>query len=91
MPGVLMLEALAQLGVIFSKLDTDRSGEDVLEVFAGVDEVRFRRQVVPGDVLDLKMSLIKRRKNIWKMKGLATVDGEIAVEGILISSVVPAG
>ncbi|MCL4139057.1 UNVERIFIED_CONTAM: hypothetical protein GTU68_041084 [Idotea baltica] len=91
MPGVLILESLAQLGVLFSKLDTDRSEEKVLEVFAGVDEVRFRRQVVPGDVLELKMTLVKRRKNIWKMEGIASVDGEIAAQGILTSSVIPIG
>ena len=90
MPGVLILEALAQLGVIFSKLESDMGPDDkVLAVFAGIDEVRFRRQVVPGDTLLLRMGLEKRRKNIWRMKGTAHVGDDLAAQGILISSVIP--
>jgi 3-hydroxyacyl-[acyl-carrier-protein] dehydratase len=86
MPGVLMLEALAQLGVLFAKLTTGGVPIDSLTVFAGVEEVRFRRQVVPGDQLRLEMSLIKRRRGLWKMQGLASVNGEVAVEGILTAA-----
>lgn len=84
MPGVLMLEALAQLGVLFSRLCGHAN--DKLNVFAGADEVRFRRPVVPGDVLVLEMTLIKRRSGLWKMKGVARVDGEIVVEGLLTAA-----
>jgi 3-hydroxyacyl-[acyl-carrier-protein] dehydratase len=86
MPGVLMLEALAQLGVLFFKMASNGVGQDKLIVFAAADEVKFRREVVPGDVLTLQMDLIKRRSGIWKMAGLATVDGEKAVEGILTAA-----
>ena len=86
MPGVLMLEALAQLGVLFSRISDGGGPSDKLNVFAGVDEVRFRRPVVPGDRLDLEMTLLKRRKGLWKMKGIASVDGEVAVEGILTAA-----
>ncbi|MCL4119890.1 UNVERIFIED_CONTAM: hypothetical protein GTU68_059528 [Idotea baltica] len=86
MPGVLMLEALAQLGVIFSRLGDSAVSGDSLNVFAGVDDVRFRRPVVPGDILELEMTLIKRRAGLWKMKGIARVDGDIAVEGVLTAA-----
>ncbi len=88
-PGVLMLEALAQLGVIFAKICSDSVDKNQLYVFAGADEVRFRRPVVPGDVLKLEMSLIARKRAIWKMKGVASVDGEVAIEGILTAAVFP--
>lgn len=86
MPGVLMLEALAQLGVLFSRLGVNAAPPDRLNVFAGVDEVRFRRPVVPGDQLVLEMNLIKRRPGLWKMKGIARVGDEVVVEGILTAA-----
>jgi 3-hydroxyacyl-[acyl-carrier-protein] dehydratase len=87
MPGVLMLEALAQLGVIYAKICSEAVDRDGLYVFAGADSVRFRRPVVPGDVLTLEMTLITRKKTIWKMKGTAMVDGEMAAEGVLTAAV----
>lgn len=86
MPGVLMLEALAQLGVIFSRLGESAAQSNKLNVFAGVNDVKFRRPVVPGDVLELEMTLLKRRTGLWKMKGIARVAGEIAVEGVLTAA-----
>jgi 3-hydroxyacyl-[acyl-carrier-protein] dehydratase len=87
MPGVLILEALAQLGVIFAKICAEAVDRDKLYVFAGADEVRFRKPVVPGDVLELRMELIARKKVVWKMKGTAFVDGEVVCEGILTAAV----
>lgn len=89
MPGVLMLEALAQLGVIFAKICANSVDRNQLYVFAGADEVRFRRPVVPGDVLKLEMSLITRKKAIWKMKGVVSVEGDLAAEGILTAAAFP--
>ena len=86
MPGVLMLEALAQLGVLFSRMCTDGVAPEKINVFAGVDEVRFRRQVIPGDVLDMEMALLRRRGGIWKMQGTAKVGDEIAVQGVLLAA-----
>ncbi len=87
MPGVLMLEALAQLGVLYSKMCSESPDVDALIVFAGVDEVRFRRQVVPGDMLNLEMKFLKKRGAIWKMEGTAKVGDEIAVKGLFTSAV----
>ena len=88
MPGVFMLEALAQMGALFAKLTTDAAGPDDLVVLAGFDEIRFRRQVVPGDTLKLEMINLTRKRRYWKMRGLATVEGEVAAEGILLAAVV---
>ena len=87
MPGVLILEAMAQTGIIFAK-NTDPEGLwDKLMVFAGMDGVRFRRQVVPGDQLIMDLKLIKRKSIIWKMEGRASVDGKVAAEAKLIAAV----
>jgi beta-hydroxyacyl-ACP dehydratase FabZ len=86
MPGVLMLEALAQLGVIYARVCSEAVDGQGLYVFAGADAVKFRRPVVPGDVLTLEMTLIKRRRGLWKMEGAASVDGEVAVQGILTAA-----
>ncbi len=86
MPGVLTLEALAQIGAIFAKLSTSGSGDGKLIVFTGMDDVRFRKPVTPGDVLGLRMELIKAKFRHWRMKGTATVNGEVVVEGILMAA-----
>ena len=79
MPGVLMVEALAQLGCI-ALLCKDEYKE-FLGVFTGIDGLRFRNMVVPGDRLDMEVELIKIKGPIGKMKALARVDGKITVEG----------
>ena len=86
MPGVLMLEALAQLGVLFAKGTANGIPKERFIVFAGTEEIRFRRQVVPGDMLRLEMNLEKRKLGTWRMRGAASVDGEVAVDGLLIAA-----
>lgn len=88
MPGVLILEALAQLGVIYAKLNTPAETKDKLLVFAGIDKGKFRKQVVPGDVLELKAKIIKAKSGYWKLDGSATVDGEIAATAELTAAAV---
>lgn len=84
MPGVLQLEALAQLGVILLGALPIAKGK--LAVFAGMEHVRFRRVVVPGDRLDLECTLIKLRPPIAKMACKAYVNNEPAAEAELICS-----
>ena len=84
-PGVLILEAMAQVGIVFAKM-TDPSVRDKLIVFAGIDGVRFRRQVEPGHRMVLRLEHEKRKGPIWKMNGRAEVDGEIACEAMLIAA-----
>jgi 3-hydroxyacyl-[acyl-carrier-protein] dehydratase len=79
MPGVLMVEALAQLGCI-AILSKDEYKE-FLGVFTGIDGLRFRNMVTPGDRLDMEVELIKMKGPIGKMRAVAKVDGKIAVEG----------
>ena len=86
MPGVLMLEALAQLGALFAKLSTGGVPQDKLIVFSGADEVRFRRPVVPGDILTLTMKDPRHRSGHWKMIGDVKVDGQLAVEALITAT-----
>ncbi|MBA4169743.1 MAG: 3-hydroxyacyl-ACP dehydratase FabZ [Chloroflexi bacterium] len=86
MPGVLMVEALAQTaGVAVLTLDGYRGK---LGLFAGIDDCRFRRMVVPGDTLRLEVTVEKLRGMFGRLRGVATVESEIAVEAT-ISIVIP--
>ena len=79
MPGVLILEALAQLGAV-AVLDSEEN-RGKLALFTGIDKVRFRRQVVPGDKLELEAQIIRMKSIMGKASVKATVDGELAAEG----------
>ncbi len=79
MPGVLICEAMAQVGVVMALRVPKNEGKVVL--FAGIDKVRFRRQVLPGDQLRLEVETLWQRGALGKMSGKATVNGEVAVEG----------
>lgn len=91
MPGVLILEALAQAGGIFVVKTLDLDSADKLFLFTGIDEAKFRRPVVPGDRLELSAKVIRHKMNIWKMQGRATVDGELVAQGIFSAAVVDKG
>ena len=81
MPGVLILEALAQAGALFAmrSLPADQAGTK-LTYLMGIDAARFRRPVVPGDRLELEVELTKAKSTVWKMRGTARVDGHTAAE-----------
>jgi 3-hydroxyacyl-[acyl-carrier-protein] dehydratase len=85
MPGVLILEALAQAATVFAFYSIDNKPEDSLFFFAGIDKARFKRPVVPGDQLVLKVVLLKIRHDVWKVEATATVDGEVACVAELMS------
>ena len=87
MPGVLQVEGLAQIGAVFHRM-LHGNDPNKLIVFAGIDKVKFRRQVVPGDRLDYKVSIIKDKKIFFKFHGQATVDGQLACEAEMTASVV---
>lgn len=86
MPGVIMLESLAQVGAIFARLSTGGVAPENLVVFSGAEDVRFRRPVLPGDVLRLEMDLIRSKFGHWKMQGRVLVKDELAVSGILMAT-----
>ncbi len=85
MPGVLIVEALAQVGAVALLQMPEHRGK--LVFFAGIDGVRFKRQVVPGDVLRLEVELGKLRRGFGSGNATATVDGLLAAQGQLLFAV----
>ena len=82
MPGVLIVEALAQTGCVAALSLPENKGK--LAIFAGIDNVRFKRPVTPGDTLRLEVRLDKMRRNIGRGSGTATVAGQLVCEGELL-------
>ena len=85
MPGVLIVEALAQTAAILSFQSLgDKPDSKSVYYFLGIDNARFKRPVVPGDQLILEISITANRRGIWKFSGSAKVDGKIAAEAQLM-------
>lgn len=80
MPGVTIIEALAQTSAVLVGLTLDLVDKNPLVYFMSIDKAKFRRKVVPGDVLELKVDVLRGSTKIWKFQGTATVDGEMAAE-----------
>ncbi len=78
LPGVLIMEALAQATGLLASLSDEALGKGVTYYLVGIDEARFKRQVVPGDQLLLEVKYIKHKRNIWSFACRAEVDGELA-------------
>lgn len=86
MPGVLIVEAMAQTGAVAILSLEENKGRNAL--FGGIDKLRFKKQVVPGDVLKLEVKIIKRKGPIGVGEALATVDGKLAAKGELTFAIV---
>lgn len=85
MPGVLIIEALAQAtGLLGFRTMSETPSDDLLYMLVGVDNVRFKRQVIPGDQLMLKVNLVKKTRSIWKFTCEATVDGGLVTSAIML-------
>ena len=85
MPGVLIIEAMAQAGAVLLLHDmVDRARK--LVYFTGIDGCRFRRTVVPGDQIRFTLEVLKLRSRYCKLKGTATVDGQLAAEAEILSA-----
>ena len=82
MPGVLIIEAMAQVGAVGVMAGGDH--KDKLALFAGIDGVRFRRQVQPGDVLRMEVEIVRLKGSVGRGKAKATVDGERVCEAELM-------
>lgn len=83
MPGVLIVEAMAQVGGVLVLLSVeDRKNKLVL--FASIEEAKFRRPVLPGDTLIIECKTLKRKASVVKMQGIATVNGQVVAEGIVM-------
>ena len=86
MPGVLILEALAQTGGLLAVSGME-SLDDKLFLFTGLDGVKFRKQVVPGDRLDLECSNLRMKLKLCKMEARAFVDGKLAAEAVITAAI----
>jgi len=85
MPGVLIVEAMAQSAGILGFKTLDKTPADgSVYLFAGADKIRFRRQVVPGDQLVMRVDYVSDRRGIWKFDCSATVDGERAASATIL-------
>jgi beta-hydroxyacyl-ACP dehydratase FabZ len=86
MPGVLIIEAMAQAGGVLVFKSGGPSGKPVVYM-TGIDEAKFRRPVVPGDQLRFEINVIKKRPPFWKMQGKAFVDNEMVCEAVVTAMV----
>lgn len=84
MPGVLQIEALAQVGAILALREFE-DRESKIPFFTGIDNARFRRPVVPGDTLRLEVTALRIGSRVQKMHGIASVDGHITAEAEILS------
>jgi len=88
MPGVLIIEALAQAGALMVTCAKDFKPEDKLVYFMSIDGAKFRKPVIPGDVLELHVEAIQNRGNVWKLNAIAKVDGTKVSEAQLSAMIV---
>jgi 3-hydroxyacyl-[acyl-carrier-protein] dehydratase len=87
MPGVLILEAMAQTSGVLAIASMEKSGDNALMYFMGLDQVKFRKMVVPGDQLIMELEVLKQRKKIMKLAGTAKVDGQVVAEAQLMATI----
>jgi beta-hydroxyacyl-ACP dehydratase FabZ len=87
MPGVLIIEAMAQVGAVLL-LSSIKDRDEKLVYFAGIDNAKFRRPVIPGDVLTMTLTVTSLRKRTCKMHGEATVDGALTAQADILSACV---
>ena len=85
MPGVLMIEALAQVGAVVLLIQEENKGK--LVYFGGINKARFKRKVIPGDCLKLEVQILKKRGLFGLGKATATVNNQVAVEAELIFAI----
>lgn len=82
-PGVSILEAMAQAAGLLAMKTVGKPEEGSLYYFAGIDNAKFKRIIVPGDQVVMTLSIVKNKRNLWVFEGRAEVDGELAASAIL--------
>jgi 3-hydroxyacyl-[acyl-carrier-protein] dehydratase len=87
MPGVLIVEAMAQTAAVLVVHTLGREAEGKLVYFMTIDEARFRRPVVPGDRLLIHVTKQRNRRNVWRFEGKAEVDGHLAAEAVFAAMI----
>ncbi|WP_020485708.1 3-hydroxyacyl-ACP dehydratase FabZ [Methylomonas sp. MK1] len=90
MPGVLIMEALAQATALLTSQSNDQLGKGTIYYLAGIDNARFKKQVVPGDQLRLEVTYIKHKRHLWSFDCRAEVDGELAASTQIMCAAVAA-
>ena len=80
MPGVTIIEALAQTAAVMVGVSEGLADKNMLVYFMAIEKAKFRRKVVPGDVLELKVTVKRGGGKVWKFEGVATVEGEMAAQ-----------
>lgn len=88
MPGVLILEAMAQVGAVLLMRSLDARAEKKVIYFTGIDRARFRRPVVPGDQIRFEVEILQLRRQMCRMQGVASVDGKLVADAQMSSVVV---
>ncbi|MCH8268657.1 MAG: 3-hydroxyacyl-ACP dehydratase FabZ [Acidobacteria bacterium] len=86
MPGVLIVEAMAQTGGVLVLRDLP-DADSKLVFFAAIEKAKFRRPVFPGDQLRLEVEVLSRRATFWRMRGKALVDGQLAAEAVVLCKI----
>lgn len=85
MPGVLILEAMAQAaGILVFRTRGDEPDANTVYYYAGIDDARFKKPVVPGDRLEVEVTLLARKRTIWKFACVARVDGAVVAEAVIL-------
>ena len=87
MPGVLIVEAMAQAGGVLALTQLGAAAEGKLVFFMGIDKVKFRKPVVPGDQLRLEVTPLRKGGAVWKMAGKALVDGQVVSEAEFLATI----
>ena len=82
MPGVTIVEAMVQTAAVMVGVSLGLADKEMLIYFMGIDKCKFRRKVIPGDVLEMKLETLRGKPGgkVWKFQGVATVDGDMAAE-----------
>ena len=85
MPGVLILEAMAQAaGILVFRTRGDKPDANTVYYYAGIDEARFKKPVVPGDRLEIEATILAHKRSIWKFACVARVDGAMVAEAVIL-------
>lgn len=86
-PGVMIVEAIAQTSAVLVGVTLDLIDKDLLVYFMSIDKCKFRRKVIPGDVLEMHVEVLRSSKKIWKFRGVAMVEGEVAAEAEIVAMI----
>jgi 3-hydroxyacyl-[acyl-carrier-protein] dehydratase len=87
MPGVMIIEAMAQAAALLSFTSMDVAAESSVYYFVGIDGARFKRPVVPGDQLMLKVAVLRNMRGLWKFSAVAEVDGQLAAQAEIMCTI----